>query len=72
MRVDLLKLLAASLRRYGNLLGESQTNAILGTVIDKKQSQAVREAAAEALGAMNLPSEKIKGLIVEEGGTTTP
>jgi HEAT repeat protein len=71
-RVDLLKLLAASLRRFGNLLGDAQTTAVLGTVTDKKQPQAVREAAAEALGAMNLPSEKIKGLIVGESGTTAP
>jgi HEAT repeat protein len=67
-RVDLLKLLAVSLRRFGNLLGDPQAAAIIDTVTDPKQPPAVREAAAQVLGAMNLPSEKIKVLITGGAG----
>ncbi len=67
-RVDLLKLLATSLRRFGNLLGDPQTTAIIDLVTDAKQSAAIREAAAQVLGAMNLPSEKIKVLITGDAG----
>jgi response regulator RpfG family c-di-GMP phosphodiesterase len=66
-RVELLKLLASSLRRFGNLLTDAQADAIIAVVTDPKQPQALREAAAQVLGAMNLPSEKVRGLIVGGG-----
>jgi CheY-like chemotaxis protein len=66
-RVELLKLLAGSLRRWGNLLTDAQADAIIAVVTDSKQSQPIREAAAAVLGAMNLPSEKIRSLIVGAG-----
>ena len=66
-RVELLKLLASSLRRFGNSLSEAQAEAIVSLVADSKQPQALREAAAQVLGAMNLPSEKIRSLIVGAG-----
>lgn len=65
-RVALLKLLASSLRRFGNSLSDPQAEAIVALVTDGKQPQALREAAAGVLGAMNLPSEKIRALIVGE------
>jgi AmiR/NasT family two-component response regulator len=66
-RVELLKLLAGSLRQFGNLLTDAQADAIVALVADGKQPQALREAAAAVLGAMNLPSERIRSLIVGEG-----
>ncbi len=66
-RVELLKLLASSLRRFGNSLQDSQAEAIVAVVTDGKQPPAIREAAAQVQGAMNLPSEKIRALIVGPG-----
>lgn len=65
-RVDLLKLLAGSLRRFGSSLGDAQAEAVVALVTDGKQPQAIREAAARVLGAMDLPSERIQTLIVGE------
>jgi HEAT repeat protein len=65
IRVEVLKLLGESLRRFGNQLTDQQAQAVVDIVVDAKQPQPIRDAAAEVLGAMNLPSEKIKSLILE-------
>jgi HEAT repeat protein len=55
--------LTASLRRFGHLLTDEQTQAVVD-LVTSQASLDLRNAAAQALGAMDLPSEKIKDLIL--------
>ncbi|KPK79047.1 MAG: hypothetical protein AMJ81_13870 [Phycisphaerae bacterium SM23_33] len=55
--------LSESVRLFGNQLTEKQIKAIID-VVTAAGSLKLREAAAQALGALNLPSEQIKQLIV--------
>lgn len=64
-RIEVYKLLGASLRRFGCQLTDSYTQAVVAVVIDPKQPQPIRAAAAEVMGAMDLPSGQIKALILE-------
>jgi len=59
--------LAASLRRYGNLLDDTIAEEII-SVVKSDGPEDLLNAAAQTLGAMNLPSEKIRSLIVETDG----
>jgi len=56
--------LSASLRRYGNQLSDALAQQVLDVVQDRGESPELLNAAAQALGAMNLPSDKIKSLIL--------
>jgi HEAT repeat protein len=67
VRVAMFESLAQSLKRFGNQLGDAQAQAVLA-VVTGKESEPVREAAAGALGAMNLPSDQAKALILETSG----
>jgi len=55
--------LSESLRLFGNQLTEEQIKAVID-VVTAKGSLPLRSGAAQALGAMNLPAEKIKDLIL--------
>lgn len=66
VRIAALNDLSASLRRFGNLLTEKLAQEVLA-VVTGKGSQELRNAAAQALGAMSLPSDQIKSLIIETG-----
>ena len=55
--------LSASLRRYGNQLTEQLSQRTVDVVAGEGSAELLN-AAAQALGAMNLPSEKIKSLIL--------
>ena len=63
-----LKALAESVRRFGNQLTGADAKVILDLVADTDESKEIREAAAQVLGAMNLPSEQIFPLIKTTGG----
>jgi HEAT repeat protein len=64
VRIEAFGALSESLRRFGNLLKPEQSDAALKVVNNSKDTQPLREAAAQALGAMNLSSDKVKDLIV--------
>jgi HEAT repeat protein len=64
IRIGVLGLLSDSLRRFGNQIDSQTAAAIVAAVANDKEPMSVREAMAEVLGAMNLPSEKIKSLIL--------
>jgi len=64
VRLKALSALSASVRRYGNLLAAPEVESILAEV-SGEGSDEIRKAAAQALGAMDLPSEKIKSLMLE-------
>ncbi len=68
VRIAMLDLLSGSLRRFGNLLADQQASGIVAIVTDPEQTQTLRDAAAGAVGAMDLPSAKIKDLILTSGG----
>ncbi len=64
VRIAAFKALSESLRRFGNRLSDEQATMVL-EVVKGDQSKPLRNAAAQAMGAMNLPSEKVKSLILE-------
>lgn len=66
-RIELFKSLSASLRRHGNQLTDPQVRGVLD-IVTGDGAQDLREAAAQALGAMDLPSENVRALFLE----TTP
>jgi hypothetical protein len=63
VRIEAFGALSESLRRFGNQLKSEQSDAVL-KVVNGKDSQPLREAAAQALGAMNLSSDKVNDLII--------
>jgi hypothetical protein len=69
VRVAVFGSLSESVKKFGNLLTDDQAAAVLEVVTDAKASRDLRDAAAGALGALNLPSEKIKTLIPVPAGT---
>jgi len=64
VRVAAMGALAESVRKFGNQLTEAQAQAILDIVIGEKTDN-IRNAAAQDLGALNLPSQQIRSLITE-------
>ena len=68
VRIKVFAALSESLRRFGNQLAEDQAQSVLRIVADTDQTAALRDAAAQSLGAMNLPSDQIKLLILDTVG----
>jgi CheY-like chemotaxis protein len=68
VRIAAFGSLCESIKKFGNQLTDDQAQAVLDVVNDTKASRDLRNAAAAALGAMNLPSEKIKTLIPIQAG----
>ena len=67
VRISALNSATVSVRRFGNALEDADAAGVLEIVTDS-DSDALRNAAAQLLGAMNLQSEQIKSLIVESPG----
>ncbi|MFP4105194.1 MAG: HEAT repeat domain-containing protein [Phycisphaerae bacterium] len=63
VRVAAFKAGTRSVRRFGNLLGEEQAKTIVA-VVTAADSPELTKAASQLLGALNLPSEQIKPLIL--------
>lgn len=63
VKVSLLKSLATSARFFGNLLDAEQV-AALENIVAGDATLPVKDAAAEARGALNLPPEQSKALIL--------
>lgn len=64
LRIALYKALAANAKQFGNKLGDAVAG-LEKTVTDEADLN-VRNAAAEARGALNLPSEQAKTIIVKQ------
>jgi hypothetical protein len=58
--------LAASAKMHGNLLLDGEVKAIYDLVQSDKAPMPVRSAAAAAYGALNLPSDKAKKLLLDQ------
>jgi len=65
LKVATFKALAKSAKQWGNQLDANMTDAVQ-KVVETSQNPAVRAAAAEAQGALNLPAERAKNLIIQQ------
>ncbi|HYO10628.1 MAG TPA: hypothetical protein VER17_16800, partial [Tepidisphaeraceae bacterium] len=65
VRVSLLKSLSISAKFFGNRL-QAQQVTTLDQLVEGAQNQDVKNAAAEARGALNLPAQQSKTLIVNQ------
>jgi len=65
VRIQAFAALTESVKKFGNQTTEEQSTAIVDLVNDAAASKDLRQAAAATLGAMNLPSEKIKSMILQ-------
>jgi HEAT repeat protein len=63
VRVSLFKSVATSAKFHGNQL-DSQNTAALEKIVNESKNADVRGAAAEARGALNLPADEARTLIV--------
>lgn len=63
MRVAMFEALAAAAKRRGNLLPDDTVQRIVAVVASKEESMPIREAASQALGALNLPGVPAGDLI---------
>jgi len=64
VRMAAFEALTNSVKKFGNQTTEAQSAAVIEIVNSDSASPELRQAAAAALGAMNLPSEKIKSMIL--------
>ncbi len=67
VRVSAFGSVAESVRRFGNNLSSEQAQQVL-SIAKGEYSDALREAAAQVLGAMALPSQEIESLILDTPG----
>ncbi|MDY7010017.1 MAG: response regulator [Planctomycetota bacterium] len=65
-RIAAYTALSESVRRFGNQLTEKQVRAVIDDVMGDG-SLDIRNAAAQTMGALSLPSEKVKELIKTAG-----
>jgi hypothetical protein len=65
VRVSLYQSLATSAKFFGNKLDAGKTDELM-KVVAEAQNLEVRSAAAEAHGALNLPADQAKRLVVEQ------
>jgi len=68
VRVAAFAALTNSVKKFGNQTTEDQAAAVVELVNNASAGKEIRQAAAATLGAMNLPSEKIKTMILRVHG----
>ncbi len=66
IRIASFTSLASSAKINGNLLGDEQIDAIYDIVGSQQSDPTLRSAAAVAYGSLNLPSQKVKDLILDQ------
>jgi hypothetical protein len=70
VKISLFKSLATSARFFGNLLDTQPVDAVT-KVVSSTASADVRSAAAEAFGALNLPPDRARSLIIQQSHTSS-
>jgi HEAT repeat protein len=66
IRISAFESLAVSAKLNANLLDDERIDAIYSLVSSQEIDPKLRSAAAAAYGALNLPSQKVKDLILEQ------
>ncbi|MDD5064340.1 MAG: HEAT repeat domain-containing protein [Phycisphaerae bacterium] len=66
IRISAFDSLAVSAKINANLLDDEKIDAIYSLVSSKESDPELRSAAAAAYGALNLPSQKVKDLILDQ------
>src|SRR4030042_1139029 len=66
IRISAFDSLAVSAKLNANLLDDEKIDAIYSLVSSKEIDPELRSAAAAAYGALNLPSQKVKDLILDQ------
>ena len=66
VRIEAFLSLAVSAKQNANLLAPEQVDAIYGLISSDTTDPELRAAAAGAYGALNLPSDKVKELILDQ------
>ncbi len=66
IRISAFESLAVSAKLNANLLDDEKIDAIYSLVSSREIDPKLRSAAAAAYGALNLPSQKVKDLILEQ------
>ncbi|MGB2823504.1 MAG: hypothetical protein WBF17_21170 [Phycisphaerae bacterium] len=66
IRIEAFAALGESVRRFGNSVSDEQAQAVVNIVA--KGAEPVRSSAAQILGALSLPSEMVKDLILQAKG----
>ncbi|MHC4982570.1 MAG: HEAT repeat domain-containing protein [Planctomycetota bacterium] len=67
LRLAIFGALGESVRRFGNQLLGAHVKGIIETVTNEDEDMSLREAAAELLGSLNLPSRDVIPLIKSAG-----
>jgi len=66
IRIAAFEALAISAKNNANLLDDAVIDAIYGIVASEQTEPALRSVAAAAYGSLNLPSRKVKDLILDQ------
>jgi HEAT repeat protein len=66
VRIAAFDALAGSAKLYGNLLPDATVTAIYTLIQSTETDATIRASAAAAYGALNLPSQKVKDLILDQ------
>ena len=66
-RIGMLGALSQAAKRNGNRLGGPTVDTLID-LVKNEQDEALRTAAAQALGSLNLPSNRARELIIKHYG----
>lgn len=66
VRIAVFGALVDSAKLYGNMLPDAAVDAIYSLIQSTETDPALRAAAAASYGALNLPSQKVKDLILDQ------
>ena len=66
VRIAAFESLVDSAKLNGNMLPDEAVSAIYALIQSTETDPALRAAAAAAYGALNLPSQKVKDLILDQ------
>lgn len=69
LRISAFNCLAISAKLNANLLDDEQIDAVYSLISSRETDSRLRSAAAIAYGALNLPSEKVKTLILDQASS---
>jgi hypothetical protein len=66
VKIAAFEALAGSAKLYGDLLPDATVTAMYTLIQSGDTDATIRAAAAAAYGALNLPSQKVKDLILDQ------